>query len=141
MSLLQNCLGKKCLEWRHAWWCKICTKVVGKENLFVPKFNSFSKHVGRKKITSPMFGVSKSTFYYINDCQHAKKNCIMFLKVGKVFWIGLYKVWQMRVWKKSFNLPQNLLRKESPCLNMKSWKTSCNSFKWKTIRRNVDNLS
>jgi hypothetical protein len=35
-----------------------------------------------------------------------RKNCIMFLKVRKVFWIGLCKVWHMRVWRKSFNLPQ-----------------------------------
>jgi len=56
---------------------------VGKENLFVPKFNSFSKHISRKKITSPMFGVSKCTFYYISDCQHAKKELHSVFKSGE----------------------------------------------------------
>lgn len=106
MFYLQNFLGKKCLEWKHAWWCKICIKVVGKEKLLVPKFNSLSKHASRKKITSPMFGVLNVHFISLMIVKMLRKNCIMFLKVRKVFWIGLCKLWHMRVWKKSFNLPQ-----------------------------------
>ncbi len=48
--------------------CKICTKVMGKKKFFVPKFDYFCKHVGRKKVTSPMLGVPKGTFYYAKDC-------------------------------------------------------------------------
>jgi hypothetical protein len=43
------------------------------EKLMAPKFNSFYKHVGRKKDISPMSGVPKGTFYYAKDYQHAKK--------------------------------------------------------------------
>jgi hypothetical protein len=56
---------------------------VGKENFIVPKFNSIFKHPSREKITSPMFGVSKCTFYYINDCQHAKKELHYVFKSGE----------------------------------------------------------
>jgi hypothetical protein len=56
---------------------------MGKEKLLLSKFNSLSKHASKKKITSPMFGVSKCTSYYINDCQHAKKELHYVFKSGE----------------------------------------------------------
>jgi hypothetical protein len=51
----------------HVQW-KIFTKVMGKEKFLAPNFYYFYKHVGTKKITSPMPNVPKSTFYYVKDC-------------------------------------------------------------------------
>jgi hypothetical protein len=40
---------------------------MGKEKLLVPKFDSLHKHVGKKKVTTPMFDVPKGIFYYAKD--------------------------------------------------------------------------
>jgi hypothetical protein len=60
-------------------WCKICTKVMVKENLLVPKFDFLCKHASREKVTSPMFNVPKGTFYYAKNCQHVKNEMLIIL--------------------------------------------------------------
>ncbi len=64
-------------------WCKMQTKVSGKDKLLVPKFDSLCKHVVRKKATSPMPGVPKGTFYYAKDCQHAKNELLYVSRSGE----------------------------------------------------------
>jgi hypothetical protein len=76
--------------------CKICTKVMVKENLFVPKFDYLCKHVYRKKVTSPMFSVPTGTFYYDKNCQHVKNEMLIILEMRKMCWTRLCKVWDIR---------------------------------------------
>jgi hypothetical protein len=56
---------------------------MGKEKLPIPKFDSFHKHVGRKKITSSMSNVPKGIFYYAKDCQHVKNEVFYVSKSGE----------------------------------------------------------
>jgi len=63
--------------------CKIFTKVISKEKLFAPKFDYFYKHVGTKKIISPMPSVPKNTLYYVKDCQHVKNEVFYVSKNGE----------------------------------------------------------
>lgn len=114
---------------------KICTKVMGKEKLVDPKFDSFWKHVGRKKIIPlcPMF--LKLHFIMLNkDCQHAKNESLYVeLEVGIMCWINICKVWRMKItWRISFNLSKisAYSKKEKPNLNMKTWRVCWNSIKW-----------
>ncbi len=76
-------------------WCKICTKVMVKENLLVPKFDSLCKHASRKKVTSPMFSVPRGTFYNAKNCQHVKNEMLTVLEVRKMCWTRLCKVWDI----------------------------------------------
>lgn len=48
----------------------ICSKVEGKEKLFIPKLNNMLKHVGhhKSKIISPR--VEIGVFYFNGKCQH-----------------------------------------------------------------------
>jgi len=62
---------------------KICTKVMGKEKLLVPKFDYLHKHVGKKQVTTPMFDVPKGIFYYAKNCQHVKNEVFNVSKSGE----------------------------------------------------------
>jgi hypothetical protein len=56
---------------------------MGKEKLLVPKFDSLHKHVGRKKVTTPISDVLKGMFYYAKDCQHVKNEVFYVSKIGQ----------------------------------------------------------
>lgn len=66
----------------HQVRCKVCTKVKGREKLFVPKFDSFQKHVGWRKAKRASRGNEAGSLYFSSDSQHTK-NERLFASLGR----------------------------------------------------------
>jgi len=55
----------------HKGQCAICTKVKGKEKLFMPKFDNLLKHIGRHETKVSNLKVAIGSFYFNLKSQHA----------------------------------------------------------------------
>jgi hypothetical protein len=77
-----------------------------RKNFLFPSLTLFLNMLVGRKLFPPCLVFLNVHFITLMIVNMLRKNFIMFLKVGKVFWIGLSKVWHMKVWRKSFNLPQ-----------------------------------
>jgi hypothetical protein len=68
-----------------------------RKTFLFPSLTLFLNILVGRKLLPPCLVFLNVHFITLMIVNMLRKNCIMFLKVGKVFWIGLYKVWQMRV--------------------------------------------
>jgi hypothetical protein len=67
----------------HQVRCLVCTKIEGRNKLFVPKLDTLWKHGGRCKAHTDIPGVAmKREFYMALDCTHFK-NEVLFLARGQ----------------------------------------------------------
>ncbi len=101
--------------------CKICANVTRKNFLFLCLILFVNMLIG-KKVTSPMFGVPKGTFYYTKDYQHAKNEVFYVFGGGESVLEKVMHGMAHKGLKKIFNLPQiyTYSERENPCLNKKA---------------------
>jgi hypothetical protein len=92
---------------------------MGKEKLLVPKFDSLHKHVGKKKVTTPMSDVPKGIFYYAKDCQHVKNEVFYVSKSGESVFDRVLQGVAHEGLKKVIQFALYLFQGENSCLDMK----------------------
>lgn len=62
--------------------CKICTDIMGREKLLVPKIDSLWKHVGKRKALANMGHVKQGDYYFLTKNQHAGNKHVYFARQG-----------------------------------------------------------
>lgn len=82
---------------------------MGKEKLLAPKFDSFCKHDGWKKITPPCSMFLKASFIGLTFFNMLKMNCFMLPIMGQICWTRSCPVWHMMAQTKWFRSPQCVL--------------------------------
>lgn len=62
--------------------CLICSTVEGKKKILKAKYNTLTKHVGRRRATKKFVGIAKKgEYYYSKDCTHTK-NAVLYALRG-----------------------------------------------------------
>lgn len=76
-----------------------------RKNFLLQSLIIFINMLVQKHLLPPCLLFLKVHYIMLRIVKMLKKRCFMFPRVGKMCWIRLCKVWHMKAWRKSFNLP------------------------------------